>query len=407
VRLAPAATILLLLGGAIGHVPVAVVLGLVVGVVEIGQVVWRRRGLGRVDYVRHLDTDRVAWGDEVGLTIEVWNRTGLPLPWLRADDEPAHGISVRDLPLVEVERTNVLRNVWSLAPSERVFRHLRLVTDRRGVFTIGPVRLAGGDLFARPATEDEREEIDRFIVRPRVVAAPELARPDRWGEVDRARSGLSEDPSRFAGIRPWVPGDSIRRIHPRASARLRQPMSKRFEPSRERDVLIALDVQTSETSAWASALDSEDVETLYVVAASLAASLERTGAAFGIVAAGFALSTRRLAQVPISDAPGQAGRVLDLLARLSTVPSASYERLLATVHRTIRPGTVVLALTCREPGPFLASLRRLERAGAHVVVLASGQGAVANARRARAAGFSARTAVLDGPWPSAGRLLVA
>jgi uncharacterized protein (DUF58 family) len=407
VRVAPIATVLLILLGAIGHIPVAVVLGLVVGVLEAGHGIWQRRGIGGLDYVRHLETDRVGWGDEVALTIEVWNRTGLPLPWVRADDEPSRGITVLGMPLVEIERTSILRNVWSLAPAERVFRHLRLVTDHRGVFTLGPVRLAGGDLFARASTYDERPEIDRFIVRPRVVPAPELARPDRWGELDRARAGLSEDPSRFAGIRPWAPGDSIRRLHPRASARLGQPMSKRFEPSRERDVLIALDVQTAEGAAWATALDPDEVEALYVVAASLATSLERGGAAFGIIAAGYSLSMRHLAEVPISDAPGQAGRVLDLLARLSTFPSISYERLLASVRRTIRPGTVVLALTCREPGPFLASLRHLERRGCRVVMLASGPAAAVNAKRARSAGFVARTAVLDGPWPSAGRLLVA
>jgi uncharacterized protein (DUF58 family) len=408
VRLAPTASVVLIVAGALAHVPVMMVLGLVAGIVELGHAAWERRGLRGVDYVRHLDTDRVGWGDEVGLTIEVWNRTGLPLPWVRADDDPAPGITVLDQPLVETDRIgDVLRNVWTLAPSERVFRHLRLVTDRRGVFTLGPVRLSGGDLFARPTTFEERGGIDRFIVRPRVVAAPELARPDRWGEIERARTGLSEDPSRFAGIRPWVPGDSIRRIHPRASARLRQPMVKRYEPSRDREVLIALDIQIETESSWSSAVNPDEVEALYVVAASLATSLERGHSAFGIVAAGYAHSTRKLASVAISDAPGQAGRVLDLLARLSTFPSASFERLLAIVRRSVRPGTVVIALTCREPDAFLRSFRLLERAGCHVVVLASGPDAVANARRARAAGFTARTAVLDGPWPSAGRLLVA
>ena len=64
------------------------------------------------------------------------------------------------------------------------------------------------------------------------------ARPGR-------KSGLAEDPSRFAGIREYTPGDPIKRIHPRASARLGRPSTKRFEPSRDREVLIALDIQTT------------------------------------------------------------------------------------------------------------------------------------------------------------------
>ena len=406
-RFAPTVSVVLLLIGAIGHIPVALVMGLIGVMLELGQLVWRSRGIQAVDYVRHLERNRVGWGEEVPLTIEVWNRTGLPLSWLEADDESAHGVTVAGRPPVAAERAdNVITNVWSLAPSERVFRPVRLTTDRRGVYALGPVRLTGGDLFARPTTVDERGRVDRFLVRPRVVAAPTLARPDRWGDLDRARSGLSEDPSRFAGIRPWVPGDSLRRIHPRASARLGRPMSKRFEPSRERNVLIALDVQTSSWT-WEGAAEPDEVEALYVVAASLATSLERDKAAFGIIAAGYALARRRLAEVAVSGAPGQAGRVLDLLARLQTVPSAPYERVLETVRRTVSPNTVVVALTARDPSRFFGRLRALERAGSRVVVLASGADADAHAGAARSAGFVARTARLDGPWRAARELVVA
>lgn len=406
-RFAPTVSLVLVLVGALGHLPVALVMGLVGSLLELARIAWRRRGIGAVDYVRHLGSNRVAWGHAVELTIEVWNRTGLPLSWLEADDESGHGLSVVGRPAVAAERaSNVITNVWSLAPAERVFRPTPLSADHRGVYALGPVRLSGGDLFARPTTSDERGHVDRFLVRPRVVPAPTLARPDRWGDLDRARTGLTEDPSRFAGVRPWVPGDSLRRIHPRASARLRRPMSKRFEPSRERNVLIALDVQTGDWT-WQGAAEPDDVEALYVVAASLAAALERDGAAFGIVAAGYALSRRRYADVPISDAAGQAGRVLDLLARLQTVPSAPFERVLHAVQRTARPNTVVVALTARNPAAFLVRLRALERVGCQVVVLTTGAAAAANAAIARRAGFAARTAVLDGPWRSAGALVVA
>ena len=221
------------------------------------------------------------------------------------------------------------------------------------------------------------------------------------------RAGLTEDPARFAGVRPYAPGDPLRRIHPRASARLGRPVTKRFEPSRDREVLIALDVQTEHGPAWDVTFDDDAVESLYVVAASIARSLAAERSAFGIAAAGYTGAEARLAHIPISAAPRQAERVLDLLARLSSHASAPFERLLVFVHRVARPGTTVLLVTARDPTPFAAHLRRIERAGCRVVVVACGRRAASDAARARGQGFVARNARLDGPWRTAEQLVVA
>jgi hypothetical protein len=128
---------------------------------------------------------------------------------------------------------------------------------------------------------------------------------------------------------------------------------------------------------------------------------------FGIAAAGYSGAETRLAHIPVSAAAGQAERVLDLLARLSSHASAPFERLLVFVQKVARPGTTVLVLTARDPSPFVAHLRRIERSGSRVVVLACGRHASDDAARARAFGFAARTAQLDGPWRTAETLLVA
>ena len=403
-----AAAIFLILAGTALNVPIVMVLGIVTFLLETIRQVWARYGLHDVTYRRHLATDRTTWGDEIPMSIEVWNRKGLPLAWLRADDEVTHGVVVRERAIVEGDQgSGVLRNVWTLAPWERVIRHFHVAADRRGVFALGPVSLSVGDLVAGRAAGEERPDSKTFLVRPRTVAAPGLERPERWGGLERVRTGLTEDPARFAGIRPYAPGDPLRRIHHRASARVGRPVTKRFEPSRDREVLIALDVQTDHGPAWEVAFDEEAVESLYVVAASLARSLAAEHAAFGIAAAGYSGAETRLAHIPISAAPGQAERVFDLLARLSTHPSAPFERLLVFVHRSARPGTTVIVLTARDPAPFAGHLRRIERAGSQVLVVACGKRAGEDAGSARAAGFTARSARLDGPWRTAGHLVVA
>ena len=114
-------------------------------------------------------------------------------------------------------------------------------------------------------------------------------------------------------------------------------------------MLIVLDVQIEHGPAWEIAFEPDDVEALYVAAASVARSLATERAAFGIAAAGFTGAESRFAHVPISSSGGQAERVLDLLARLSTHPSAPFERLLALVRRIARPGTTILVADRARP----------------------------------------------------------
>ncbi|HET7029051.1 MAG TPA: DUF58 domain-containing protein [Candidatus Limnocylindrales bacterium] len=394
--------VLLLLTGAWLDVPIAILLAIVVLILESVRAIWSRNGLSRIVYERHLERDRITWGEEIPTEIETWNRGGLPLSWLRAEDEASPGVVVRERPLViGGGGGRVLRNAWTLAPFERVRRRFHVTAERRGVYELGPVALSIGDLFAREAAREDRPSRRRFLVRPRVLPMAALERRDTWGGQERTRAGLSEDPSRFAGVRPYAPGDPLRRIHVRASARLGVPVVKRFEPSREREVLLALDVQTAAGFAWDTSVDEEEVESLFVVAASVARSLARDGAAFGLAAAGYHGAESRFAQVAISEAPGQLERVFDLLARLSSHPSAPFERLLGMLIRVVRPGTTILVVTARDPSPYLAWLRRLERAGCRVVVLACGPDGAADAGRIRRLGLPARSARLDGPWRTA------
>lgn len=398
---------LIVIGSLLG-VPIAILLGVVVLLLDVVHAAWAHQGLDGIRYTRHLGAQRTQFGEPIELDVEVHNRRRLPVAWLRADDEASEGVEVRERDLEDGDEpgSNVLRNAWTLRPWERVRRRFHVFTERRGAFTIGPVDLSIGDPFARRVAEERRTGTETFLVWPRTIPTTELEPPDRWGDHERARGGLAEDPARFAGVRPYAPGDPLRRIHARASARAGEPLTKRFEPSRDREVLIALDVQTAEGPAWDAGWADDDVEALYVVAASIARSLALRRVAFGIIAAGYAGAETRIASVPVSSAPGQAERVLDLLARLSGHVSMPFERLLTGAARTVRPGTTVLVLTMRDPLPFVVAMRRLERTGGDVVLVAAGRQAARDAGRARGAGIAARRALMDGHWRTAERLVI-
>jgi hypothetical protein len=82
-----------------------------------------------------------------------------------------------------------------------------------------------------------------YVVRPRMVGVVGFDEARDWDGDRRARHGLAEDPSRFAGVRPYRPGDQLRRIHWRASARTGSPLTRRYDPSRRPDVVLVLDLR--------------------------------------------------------------------------------------------------------------------------------------------------------------------
>ena len=398
----------LILAGAALNVPIALGLGLVVAGFELIRAVWVRRGLRDIGHRRTLAASRIAWGEMAQLVIEVWNRSRLPVSWLRADEAVSSDVLVRGRDLVPGELGDMtLRNTWSLGPRELARRTLEIGATGRGVYEIGPTTITAGDLFALPAADGFWPAVDRFVVWPRLVPSAATERRDRWGGTDRARTGLSEDPSRFVGIRDYVPGDPVRRIHARASARLGRPMTKRFEPSRDRDLLLVIDLEqpTTRYDEW-DAEDDEAAEALIVIAGSIVRSLGEQHAAFGIAAAGYSGAPSRLAWLPVSHAPGQMERGLDLLARLSAEPSAPFARLTALVGRAVGEATTIVVLTARDTRELVRPLRILQRRGLTVRVLAAGSAGPGAAARARSAGIPAEVIDLDGPWRTAGRVSV-
>src|SRR5688500_19461065 len=67
--------------------PITDVLRIVMLLLDIARAIWGRGAMERVRYTRRLARDRTAWGKDIPLEIEAWNRSALPLPWVRADDE--------------------------------------------------------------------------------------------------------------------------------------------------------------------------------------------------------------------------------------------------------------------------------------------------------------------------------
>jgi len=373
--------------------------------------IWIAYGTDRVEYRRQVGATRAVAGDTVPLDITIWNRKRLPLPWIAADDSITDGIEVRERPVMERDNEHIdrrlLRNAWALAWYERVVRHFHLEARRRGVYDFGPVRIHVRDILGRNAGSGEIPGEDRLVVAPRCVPVRLTGLEAAPIGDRRARRALFADPALFGGVRPFQPGDSVRQVHWRATARLGSPVSRRYEPARGRIVLIALDVQTLPGPHWEMTYDDAGFESLCVAALSLARQLLEEGASCGIAAAGFTGTMQRVAFLAPQAAHGQLARVAELLARTGPISSGPYAGLLTWLTRRVPPGSAFLTVSAREPAGYLPAMQRLRRSGYLVEHVALGAEAEAHAATARRAGIRARSATLAPSWEDADALVLA
>ncbi len=367
---------------------------LVLGLAET----WWRWGATGVEYRRILSSQALSCGDTLECIVEVTNRKLLPMPWLDTfDDWPAalmpatarHQTSRanwwqrgRDITVVgdpevpgeqplqgsvqvpHVTDREVLQQRLTLAPFERVRRRFLITCHRRGAYGFGPVAFRWRDAFGLSARDADLDVRDDLVVYPRVVPVIAPAPLTRQVLGDRVRrQSLFADPSRLAGVREYIPGDSQRRVHWGASARTGTLQVRRDEPTGGRRLWVIVDVETAPEDRWWAAGDSDAQETVVMVAASLATWAMNAGVAVGISANGRSAGSSGDISIPCGTHPRHQTRILDGLARLRPWPSRLLREAMVLASPLWPTDASVILVTCMPSEAKREALARTCRRG--------------------------------------------
>lgn len=177
---------------------------------------------------------------------------------------------------------------------------------RRGRLRLSGFRLATRFPFGFFTKSRDIELPAELIVFPAIRPLRRGVPPDRGGESGAARSAVAAEGD-FAGLHEYRPGEDIRHVHWRASARHGHLLVREYERPRERTVVLRVDNAVADaTPARLEALESAISD-----AASRAVDFLRRGYAVGLEARGVAL--------PPAAGPVQRRRVLTALALLEAV----------------------------------------------------------------------------------------
>ncbi|NUQ37052.1 MAG: DUF58 domain-containing protein [Caldilineales bacterium] len=316
------------------------------------------RSLQRLHWQRRF-ADHAFLGDQAVVEVAVQHRGRLPLPWLKISDSVP-------IALFGGDQARVLT---SLAGGERFTLRYTLDCNRRGLYTLGPLTLSGGDPLGFFETTFSLPGEMQLTVYPQILPLPTLGLDSRqpFG-VLRSRQRLFEDPARLAGTRDYRTGDSIRRIHWKASAHSASLQVKKIDPAiaLESALLLNLNQEDHHARSWRGTS-----EWAIVLAASLAHHLSQAGQAVGLQVHG--VDPYEPSQQPRA-LPPRAGhahlmQVLEVLARVSAAPMPATTAWLQQAGLDLDWGTTLLVITPQATAETSAALHQWRRRGCAVILL--------------------------------------
>ncbi len=322
---------------------------------------WIRRAATAVEYSRSFQ-QRAFLYEKVPVQLEVINRRWLPVPWLQL---------IETLPL-ELIVPNTYRAVTTLGPYDRQRFTYILHADRRGYYTIGPVHFRSGDVIGLTDEFDTEGLTDHLIVYPKIISFTQVRLPSRSPSGTlRHTQPIFEDPSRVRGKRDYVAGDSLRRVDWKATAALGRLQVKQFEPSIALETVIFLNLNADE---YAPRTRIDAAELAIVIAASLANWIigQRQAAGLTVNGADPIGVENRPQMLPPRKGRAHLTRMLEVLARIRSIPTAPAAQLLQRTSPHLTWGTTVIFITGAMDDALFDEVFRARRAGLNVVLILCG-----------------------------------
>ncbi len=177
----------------------------------------------------YVDDHTVHAGDTVDLSYQIYSRFPLPFPNIQLEDGISATLTGEKPPL---ER-------YALNSREAYTKHIKIHCKRRGDYTVGYFKITIGDIFHFFRFNKRIEVPLNLRVYPRVVDIHKVLIQPKMslGEI-LINNLLFQDYTEISGLKRYEPGDSIKKIHWKASAKQEETLVKSFEMKGETNLVL-------------------------------------------------------------------------------------------------------------------------------------------------------------------------
>ena len=280
-------------------------------------------------------------------------------------DSLLENVEIQESLPIEIIPEKGTSHVYTSLPSgEEVEMSMEFMDPGRGHYSIGPLTVRIRDAFGLYLSEHRMNpETLAVMPRPERIRGTEL-RPRHlgpWaGTIPSRTSGVGTE---FFSLRAYVPGDDLKRVNWKATARSNRLVVNEMEAERVTDVMVVLDTDVSFYEGSVKELFEQSVK----AAASMSSLLLHQGNRVGLI-----LQGEERGIVSPGFGKRQERRILYLLAAAkpgsAIIPTSYVMNLLARLMLPSRAQMVIIS-PLLDPG-MVGGIRQLVTAGYSVTVLA-------------------------------------
>ncbi len=315
-------------------------------------------------------------GETVTAEMVVENRMPWPITKVSWENSLPQAVTVKGPGRVVLNaptHRQILSGSLHVGANERVRVQYQLTGHARGRWMIGPAALWFGDVFGFTRLYRDMPEQMYLTVWPKryPIAKKFVTRTLLEGPL-RGLPWDYPEPYKVKGIRPYVPGDPVRQIHPYASARAGGLMVKELETVQDRHIEVVLHPLTNQEH-WMG-IDTALLEGVISLAASVIEAAMRAGIDVGLT------MSASLSGYPYgySHRPSHSQESLsEYLTALSWLqPSGAIHQLIVArmgdLMRRLTPQSVVVLILARWDDALDPILAQLRYRGTRVVIMTNG-----------------------------------
>lgn len=301
---------------------------------------------------------------------EITNHSRLPHLWILIQDKS---------PLPGNKGSRVISLIKGKESRSFLVR-TRLV--KRGLFPLGDTVISSGDFFGLFPVSKTVKAHHTLLVYPMTLNLRYFPHPSGWitgGEAIRRRT--QQITPNAVGVRDYVPGDPMNRIHWLSTARKDRLIVKEFELDPLAEIWLFFDANREFHYGDASHIDEinqreywkpfieipipqSSFEYQVVISASLARYFLKIGRAVGFVSQGRALHV-----LPAERGSRQFGKVMESLAILEPEGRLPIYSLVESQAKLMPRGSTVILLSPSSDDALVRSIIYLERGGYRPVVI--------------------------------------